>query len=81
MRMAPTDSKICLLGHQGVALFENIRMCGLIGGSVSLEVGFEVSKSPFQAQTLSLLAVDLDRQLSAPSPASMSTCRPTLSLP
>ena len=36
-----------MLGHQGVELFERIpriKGCGLVGGNVSLGVGFEVSK-------------------------------------
>jgi hypothetical protein len=39
-----------------VALFERIRRCGLVGGSISLGIGFEALKSPFQAQRLSLPA-------------------------
>jgi hypothetical protein len=37
-----------MLGHQGVALFERIRRlrrCGLVEGSLSLGVVFEVSKA------------------------------------
>jgi hypothetical protein len=37
-----------LLSHQGVALFKRIRRmrrCGLVGGSWSLRVDFEVSKA------------------------------------
>jgi hypothetical protein len=33
-----------MFSHQEVALFERIRRYGLVGGSVSLRVGFEVSK-------------------------------------
>jgi hypothetical protein len=43
---------------------------GVVGGSVSLEVGFEVSK--VQARPISslfLLPVDLDVEFSAPGPA------------
>jgi hypothetical protein len=32
-----------MLGHQGVALFERMRRCGLAGGSVLLGIGSEVS--------------------------------------
>ena len=42
-----TGSYFLMLGHQEVELFERItriRVCGLVGGFVSLEVGFEVSK-------------------------------------
>jgi hypothetical protein len=38
-----------MLSYQEMALFEmirRIRRCGLVGGSMSLGVGFEVSKSP-----------------------------------
>ena len=42
-----------------------IRRCGLVGGGVSLEVGFEV----FQSLTLRLLPVDQDVKLSAATPA------------
>jgi hypothetical protein len=34
-----------MLGHSGAALFERIRRCGLIGGSKSLGVNFEISKA------------------------------------
>ena len=34
----PKGSYICILSHQGVALFERNRRCGLIRGSVSLRV-------------------------------------------
>jgi hypothetical protein len=37
-----------MAGHQEVELFERIRRirrCGLAGGSVSLGVGFEISKA------------------------------------
>lgn len=30
------------VGLQGMALFERIRRCSPVGGSISLEVGFEV---------------------------------------
>ena len=33
-----------MLSHQGVTLFERIRRCGLVGGSVSLGVGSESLK-------------------------------------
>jgi hypothetical protein len=32
-------------GHQGVALFERVRRCGLVGGNESLVVSFEGSKA------------------------------------
>lgn len=44
-----------MLGHQGVVLFERIRKSGFIGGGMSLGMGFELSESPFHAQSLSLL--------------------------
>ena len=46
-----------MLSHQGAALFERIRRirgCGLVGESVSLRVGFEVSKPMPSQQFLSL---------------------------
>lgn len=45
MRMAPTGSQIWIFGHQGVALFERNKRCGLVEGSVPLWAGFEVSKA------------------------------------
>lgn len=41
----------------GVALFGRLRRCGLVGGSLSLGAGFEVSKSLFQTQSLPQTAV------------------------
>jgi len=34
-----------MFGHHGVALFERVRRCGLVGGNVSLGVSFGVSKA------------------------------------
>lgn len=34
-----------MLSHQGVALFQSIRRCGLVGGAVLLGVDFKVSKA------------------------------------
>jgi hypothetical protein len=53
----PIGSYIRMLSHQGVALFERIRRIrtyDLYGRSVSVGVGFEVSKGPWEAQCLSL---------------------------
>jgi hypothetical protein len=33
---------------------QSIRRCGLVEGYVSLAVGFEISKAPFQVQSLFL---------------------------
>ena len=41
----PIGSYICTLSCQGVALFERVRKCGLVGGSVSLGVDLEVLKA------------------------------------
>ena len=54
-----------MLSHQGVALFEKIkriRRCGLVGGSVSLGVGFEISKA--HAKPRVSLLMDLSVALS-----------------
>lgn len=45
----PRESYILMLSHQGVGLFDSIRRiwrCGLCEGSLSLELGFEVSHLP-----------------------------------
>jgi hypothetical protein len=47
-----------MLGQQGVELFERIRRCGLGGSMIGLGGrggygSFKISKSPFQAQSLS----------------------------
>ena len=39
--------------HRGVALFKRISRRGLVGGSLTLGISFEVLKSPFQIQSLS----------------------------
>lgn len=63
----------------GVALFERLRRCGLVGGSLSLGAGFEVSKSPFQTQSLPQTAVcGSGCKLPAASPA---LCLPASMLP
>ena len=55
-----------MLSHQGVELFDRIRRirrCGLVGGNVSLGVGFEVSKTCVRP-SLCLLLTDQDVALS-----------------
>jgi hypothetical protein len=59
-----------MLGHQGVALFERIRRCDLVGGGValleelvSLGMGFEVSMTKTKPSFF-LLPVDPDAELS-----------------
>ena len=57
-----------MLSHQEVALLEKDWGCGLVGGSMSLRVGFEVSKaqaSPRVSLSLFQLPVDLDIELTA----------------
>jgi hypothetical protein len=44
-----------MLSHQGVELFDRIRRirrCGLVGGNMSLRVGFEVSNAQDQSCSL-----------------------------
>lgn len=49
------------INHQETELFERIRKCGLVGGSVSLGVGFEVSQAPDRLSVFPLpLLVDED---------------------
>lgn len=63
-----------MLTHQGVALFEKIRKCGLVGRSLSLAEGFVASKA-YAKLSVSLFQLpgDLDVKLSSASPA---TCVP-----
>ena len=56
-----------------MALFERIRRGGLDIESVSLELGFEVSKRPFQAQSVSLAAAFGSRCSSLGPSSSLST--------
>ena len=47
-----------------------VRMCGLVGGSVSLGLGFEVSDAQGRPSVaLSLMPANPDVELSAPPPA------------
>ena len=48
-----------------MALFERIKRYGPVGESLPFGVGFEVSKSPFQAQSVFLLLADPEIELSA----------------
>jgi hypothetical protein len=60
-----------MFGHRRVAVFESIRRSGLDGGSVFLEVDFEVSKAQARPSvSLFLLPTDPDVELSATSPTS-----------
>lgn len=49
-----------MLSHQEVALFERIRGCGLLGGSVSLGVGSGVSKAHAELSVCFSLPSDQD---------------------
>ena len=67
-----------MLGHQGVEFSERIRrirrFC-LVGGSISLRVGLEVSKAHARPRlSFSLLPAAHDGELSAASPASVCLC-------
>lgn len=49
--MTPIDPHICVVSHQELELFDNIRyitMCGFIGQSVSVGMGFEILKAHAQ---------------------------------
>jgi len=64
----------CGLIGGGMALLEEVwsywGRCGLVGGSRSLGMGFEVSKAQARLSiALLLLSVETDVQLSATSPA------------
>jgi hypothetical protein len=59
-----------MLSHQRVELFERIRRCGLVGGSVSLGLAFKVSKAYPGLMPLFLFPADLVGELSATSPTS-----------
>lgn len=49
---------LCLNVWSPVGLFRKDKGCGLVGGGVTLGVGFEVSKTQDRAQCLCLLLVD-----------------------
>ena len=53
-----------------------IRICGLVGGSISLEVGFEVSKAHARPRvSLSLLMYqDVELSATASAPRSPALC-------
>jgi hypothetical protein len=59
-----------------MALFERIRTCGFVGGSVSLRMDFEVSDAQAKPRViLFLLPANPDIELSAPSLAPcLSAC-------
>jgi hypothetical protein len=59
-----------MLGHPAVALFQRIRRQGFVGGSGSLEMGLQGSKSPSQVQCLLFFLVPADPEVepSATSP-------------
>lgn len=54
-----------------MTLFERLKGCGLVGGSISLELGFEVSRVQVRLSVcfFLLLPLHVDRELSATSPA------------
>lgn len=52
--------KIPPMGSEGIALFERIKRCSLVGVSISLGVGFEVPEAYARSRgSLSLLAACL----------------------
>ena len=60
-----------------MALFRRIRRCGLVGGTMTLGVGFELSKAYARPSgSVFLLPVDSDVDLTTASPAPcLPTCR------
>ena len=59
-----------MCGHKGVLLFERIRMCGLVGGSVSMVEECEALKAYAKPRvSLFFLPIDQVGELSALSPA------------
>lgn len=48
-----------MLSYQGVALLEKVRWCGLVGRSVSLGLGVEVSKAQARFSGLFLVTADI----------------------
>lgn len=58
-----------MLSYQGVALLEKVRWCGLVGKSVSLGLGVEVSKAQARFSGFSLPGDCRYTELSATTPA------------
>ena len=58
--MAPIGSSFLMLGPQGITLLTEVALlsrCGLAGGSVTLEVGFEPKARPSGAEQI-LIVLD-----------------------
>lgn len=69
----PQRSRVWMLSHQGMELFERIRRirrCGLAGKSVLPGVSFEVSESQFQV-SLTFCGPGCSSSAAAPAPACM----------
>jgi hypothetical protein len=67
--------KLVPIGSKEVALFERTRKCGLVGGSVSLGLGFEIQKSKSGPVALFLLpAISRSGCRTLSSFSTMSAC-------
>ena len=67
--MSPVGSYIWMLSHQGVELFDGrIGRYGLVGGSVSLVVGCEISKAHARPRLSLPLCLQIRMRLSATIP-------------
>lgn len=70
---APINLDICMLSHQGVAVFERIRRIrsfGLVGGSISLGVGLWVLRKPMTCRLTSFI-LSFSHSLPPPYPFSL----------
>jgi hypothetical protein len=71
-----------MFGFQLVDCLGRIRRCGLVGGSLSLKVSFEVTfKSPLRAQSLIVCLLSVDQDVSlyycfSARPAYLMLCSP-----
>ena len=63
-----------MIGHQEVELFERIRRHDIFRGSMSLRLGFEVSKPRPSTEPLFLLPLDLYIEFSPMSACMLLSC-------
>ena len=72
--MEPIGAYILMFNHQGVELFDGVRImkCGSVGGSVPLGVDFEVSKIHAKSKISLSLVLSPSPSPSSPIPFSLA---------
>lgn len=75
MKMAAIGSHIGVFNPQLVNCLGRIKMCGLLGGGMSLGLGYEIPQTPVRPSS-SFSAVPRDLDIKSPATVQHYTCLP-----